>query len=296
MRNFLLSTLLITSLSLLGCTTEPTSTGDSPDEKISVVTSFYPLYFFAKEIGGNKVQILNITPAGAEPHDYEPTAKDIAAIQNSKLLILNGGGLETWSDNIQKNTDPKKTLIISVGEDLVTQADPHVWLSPTLAQKMADKIADGFIQKDSANQAYYEANTKALKMKLGDLDSQYKNSLKNCKQKNIVTSHSAFGHLATSYGFTQMPISGLSPDAEPSAKQLAEISDFAKKNDVKYIFFESLVSPKLSETVANEIGAKTLVLNPLEGLNEEELSIGKNYFTEMLSNLDNLKIALKCTK
>lgn len=296
MKKILLSTLLITSLSLLGCTTEPNPTGDSSDEKISVVTSFYPLYFFAEEIGGNKVQILNITPAGAEPHDYEPTAKDIAAIQNSKLLILNGGSLETWSDNIKKNTDPKKTLIISAGENLGNQSDPHVWLSPTLAQKMVDKIADGFTEKDPANQAYYEANSKALKIKLGNLDSQYKNSLKNCKQKNIVTSHSAFGHLATSYGLTQMPISGLSPDAEPSAKQLVKISDFAKKNNVKYIFFESLVSPKLSETVANEIGAKTLVLNPLEGLSEEELSTGKNYFTEMLSNLDNLKIALECTK
>lgn len=288
MKKTLLSTLLIATLSLLGCNMKATS----PD----VVTSFYPLYFFAEQIGGNKSQILNITPAGAEPHDYEPTAKDVAAIQDSKLLILNGIGLETWSDSIQKNTNIEKTLIISAGEGLANQSDPHVWLSPPLAQKMVDKITDAFIQIDPANQAYYKTNSKALKMKLVDLDAEYKNSLKTCKQKNIVTSHSAFGHLAKSYGFSQTPISGLSPDAEPSAKQLAEISNFAKKNNVKYIFFESLVSPKLSETVANEIGAKTLVLNPLEGLSEEELSSGKNYFTEMQANLENLKIALECTK
>lgn len=275
------------------------------DNKISVVTSFYPLYFFTSEIGGDLAHITNITPAGAEPHDYEPTAQDITQIHDSQLLVLNGGGLEAWGDSIKSEIDNKKTLVIRVGDSLTNQkfteegdtiTDPHVWLSPQLAQKMVDEITASFIKIDSKNSEYYKANAEALKLKLADLDKEYASSLKNCKQTSIVTSHSAFGYLASTYGLKQISISGLSPEAEPSAKQLTKISNFAKENSIKYIFFESLVSPKLSDTVATEIGAQTLVLNPLEGLSEDQLATGKNYITEMMANLDNLKIALECTK
>lgn len=266
------------------------------DDKIKVVTSFYPLYFFASEIGGDLAQVSNITPAGAEPHDYEPTAQDVAFIQNSKLLILNGGGFEPWGEELKENTELSETLIIGAGEDLISQNDPHVWLSLPLATQMVDRIAEGFSKIDSENQFYYQSNADDLKKNLQELDSRFRNELANCGQKSIVTSHAAFSYLAAAYGLQQMAISGLSPDAEPSAKQLAETVEFAKTNGVKYIFFESLVSPKLAETIANEVGAQTLVLNPIEGLSEGDLAAGKNYLTEMGANLDNLKIALECTK
>lgn len=307
-RNYLIKGLValiviaIVGYALINLKGEPTA---APDDKVSVVTSFYPLYFFANEIGGSLAHITNITPAGAEPHDYEPTARDIANIHDSQLLILNGGGLEAWSDDVQKDLDTAKTTVITAGQSLTNQkfqdegemlTDPHVWLSPPLTKKIVDEITAGFVEVDPGNQDYYEANAEALKVKLTYLDKEYRNSLKNCKQKSIVTSHNAFGYLAAAYGLKQVSITGLSPDEEPSARQLTEVADFARKNGVKYIFFESLVSPKLSETVANEIGAQTLVLNPLEGLSEGELAAGKNYLTEMMSNLDNLKIALECTK
>ena len=130
--------------------------------------------------------------------------------------------------------------------------------------------------------------------KLDDLDRQYRRGLANCQEKNIVTSHAAFGYLATAYGLNQVSITGLSPDAQPSPRQLADIVKFTRANNVKYIFFESLVSPKLSKTIATEIGAQTMVLNPLEGLTDEEVSQGNNYFTEMENNLANLKTALEC--
>ena len=271
--------------------------------KIEVTASFYPLYYFASQIGGDKANVLNITPAGAEPHDYEPTPSDIASIENSKLLILQGTGLEAWGKDIQSNIDPKNTTVITVGQDLMTQnvvedgnsvIDPHTWLSPTLANEMVDKILAGFIEVDPTNTAYYQANEIKLKADLATLNTEYKNGLANCVSKDIVTSHAAFGYLATTYGLTQVPISGLSPDAEPSPKQLADVADFVKKNNVKYIFFESLVSPKLSETIARETGTKTMVLDPIEGIVPEDLAKGYNYLTVMESNLKNLELVLQC--
>ena len=271
--------------------------------KLQVTTSFYPLYFFSSQIGGDKANVVNITPAGAEPHDYEPTAQDIAQIENSKLLVLNGGGLEAWGDNIQKNIDPQKTTVVIAGQNLTNQKvleneqnviDPHVWLSPQLAKEMVDKITESFIAVDSTNTEFYQANANTLKTKLDNLDSEYKQGLSSCSEKNIITSHAAFGYLATSYGLNQVSITGLSPDAEPSPAQLADIVKFAKANNVKYIFFESLISPKLANTIATEVGAKTLVLNPIEGLSNDEISQGNNYLTEMQNNLANLRTALQC--
>ncbi|MFA6183613.1 MAG: zinc ABC transporter substrate-binding protein [Parcubacteria group bacterium] len=264
------------------------------NNKINVTTSFYPLYFLTSQIGGDLVNVNNLTPAGTEPHDYELTARDIAKIKKSKLLILNGGGLEIWAESVKKNISFKNPLVVNLGEGLVSQEDPHIWLSPTLAIKMAEKISKGLIEVDSQNKSYYESNFNILKTKLVNLDSAYKASLADCQRKDIITSHSAFIYLAKDYGLRQISIAGLSPEEEPSSKQLADVTQFARDNNVKYIFFESLVSPKLSQTIAKEIGAKILILNPIEGLTEKELNQGRDYLTEMNTNLENLKIALEC--
>jgi len=270
--------------------------------KIKISASFYPVYFLAQQIAGDKADVYNITPAGAEPHDYEPTAQDMAKIENSKMIVLNGGGLEAWGDNVKQNSGNKAVIVVA-GEGLTTKiiveennkrTDPHIWLSPVLAKEMANKILAGFIQIDTENKEYYQANAQTLISKLKNLDNEYKQGLADCKNSNIITSHSAFGYLASAYGLEQVSVTGLSPDAEPSAQQLAEVVKFARDNNVKYIFFESLVSPKISDTIANEIGAKTLVLNPIEGLTNEEILQGKDYFSEMENNLANLKTALEC--
>jgi zinc transport system substrate-binding protein len=271
--------------------------------KMKVTASFYPLAFFTQQIAGDKADVTNITPSGAEPHDYEPTPKDIIDIADSKLLILLGPGLEAWGNNIKQNLDPKNTRIITVGEGIINQTvvedgqnvtDPHIWLSPPLAKQIADKIALALAQIDPANKDYYNANAEGLKAKLDELDKEYTAELQSCKQKNIVTSHAAFGYLATAYALSQVPIAGLSPDAEPSSQQLADVAKFVKKNNIKYIFFESLVSPKLSDTIATETGAKTLELNPIEGLTPDQIKNGESYVTVMEQNLTNLKIALEC--
>ncbi len=271
--------------------------------KLQITASFYPYYFFASTIGGDKIQVTNITPSGAEPHDYELNSGDLVQINSSKLLILNGS-VEPWAQKIQTDLKGKGTRVLIAGEGLFTQkvsdeegnsvTDPHIWLDPLLAKKQVLSILNALTLIDPANKNYYQENSTKLLNDLDALDSKFRIGLTSCKQKNIITSHAAFGYLAKEFGLIQNPIAGLTPDSEPSLRELGNITNFVKKNNIKYIFFESLVSPKLAETIARETGATTLVLNPLEGLTPEEKSKGENYLTVMETNLHNLEIALGC--
>lgn len=292
--------LLFVALALLlpGCLTTP----QANTTKLNVVASFYPLYYFTSQIGGDKASVTNLTPAGVEPHDYEPTPQDLVAIQNSDALILNGGQLEPWANNVTTQLSNETTVIIA-GSDLTSRemieedetiTDPHVWLSPKLAQQQVKKITLGLIQADANNSAYYLANEKKLLDQLSELDAAYTQGLAQCASNKIITAHTAFAYLANDYGLGQVAIAGLSSNAEPTPAELAEIIQFARDNTVQYIFFESLVSPKLAQTIASEVGAQTLVLNPLEGLTEEEMTADQNYFTIMQTNLENLRTALQC--
>lgn len=267
--------------------------GQMDQNKVQVTTSFYPLYFFAQQVGGSLAQVTNITPAGSEPHDYEPSPQQIAQVQTSKMLVLNGGGLEAWADKVIHNLEGKPVLIVTAGENF-QNGDPHVWLSPVLAKQEVQKILQGYQQVDPSNQNQYIQNAQTLSDQLGILDQEFRQGLQNCSQRNFVTSHTAFGYLAKQYNLNQVAISGLSPEEEPSPSELANVAAFAKENYVNTIFFESLVSPKLSETIAKEAGAKTAVLNPLEGLSDEELQSGKDYFSVMRENLSALRTALAC--
>lgn len=275
---------------------------DNSNHKLQVTTSFYPLYFFSSQIGGDMAEVKNITPTGVEPHDYEPTAQDIARIEKSDLLVLNGE-VESWGNKIKNNLQGKDIKVLLAGEGLLTKQldkdgtsiiDPHLWLDPVLAKQQVNNIANGFISIDSPNTAYYQHNQQLLGTQLDQLDHSYKTGLSNCQQRDIITSHTAFGYLAARYGLNQVAISGLSPDQEPSSQQLVTVAKYAKEHNVKYIFFESLVSPKLADTVAQEIGAQTLVLDPLEGISNDDIEQGKNYFTVMEENLKNLQTALQC--
>ncbi len=287
------------------------------DNKLQVAASFYPMYYFASEIGGDRATVRNITPSGAEPHDFEPTAKDIASIEASKLLVINGANVEAWYPKIENELKQNSVQIVVASEGLTTLEgtdehehegeehsagepeehiqDPHVWLNPVLAQKEVEKIRDGFIAADPSGEAYYNANTQSLLERLQSLDKKYREGLASCEREDIVTSHTAFAYLAKEYGLHQVAISGLSTSAEPSTQELAEVAQFAREHQVKYIFFESLISPKLSETIATEIGAETLVLDPIEGIPDDEMAQGKNYFTVMEDNLTNLQTALACS-
>jgi zinc transport system substrate-binding protein len=302
-RNFLIGVFVLLAVLVVGFLVYNQDRGSS--NKLKVMASFYPLQYFASEVGGSRVEVVNVTPAGSEPHDYEPTPQDVAKLQDAKLVIVNGAGLEPWFDKI-KEALKGKVVIASEGldlkkgvpeegeEDTGDMKDPHVWLNPILAKSLVDKILAGFVSADPGNKTVYEQNAQNLKERLDTLDQSFREGLTTCIKKDFITSHAAFAYLASQYGLNQVSISGISPEEEPSAQQLAEVADFARKNDVKYIFFETLVSPKLSETIASEIGAKTLVLDPIEGLSDDDITQGKNYFTVMESNLNNLQTALEC--
>lgn len=277
---------------------------DSPtlSGKLNVVASFYPLEEFTRQVTGDNADITTITPAGAEPHDYEPTPQDIVNLQKAKVFFYNGSGVESWAAKAVADlkTAGVTTLNMSDQFSLLQNAedtntsDPHIWLSPVNAQREVQIIADAVRKADPTNALLYQANADRYRQQLADLDQQYRLGLSDCSQKDIVTSHAAFAYLAKEYGLNQVSVAGLSPDEEPSPKQLADVTAFARAHNITYIFFETLVSPKLAETVAREVGAKTLVLNPLEGLSDAERAAGDNYITVMQNNLTNLRTALQC--
>ena len=171
--------------------------------------------------------------------------------------------------------------------------DPHVWLAPMNAKAQMKNILDGLVKADPKNKDYYQKNFDTYSKKLDDLDAKYKAELSKTTKKDIIVSHEAFGYLCKAYGLNQVGIEGLSPDSEPDAAKMKEVSEFAKKNNVKYIFFEELISPKVSETIAKEVGAKTEVLSPIEGLTDEQIKDGQDYFSIMERNLTNILAALK---
>ncbi len=259
--------------------------------KLRISTSIYPLFFFTSELTGNNTLVQNLTPAGIEPHDYEPGPRDIAGIESSQLLVLNGGSLETWVNRVG-SLGNVRTIV--TGEGLFQGSDPHIWLAPPLAKKQVEKILLSLITIDSFNRSTYEIRAQILENKLDDLNRKFSQGLKDCQRRDFITSHSAFSYLASTYHLSQIAISGLSPDEEPSLKKLTEIATLAKAKNIKVIFFETLVSPKLAQVIAGETGAQTAVLNPIEGLTDAEMKAGKNYFTIMEDNLSNLRAALSC--
>jgi zinc transport system substrate-binding protein len=280
------------------------SSRKSVNGKLQITASFYPMYFFASQIGGDKADVVSITPASAEPHDYEPTTQDLVRIENSNMLVLNGGTLETWGNKI-KNQLFTNVLVVTAGEGLVnkqlsengqTITDPHIWLDPVLAKKEVAAIEKGFEKIDPKDASYFQANAEKLNSELDALNTEYSRAFISCKLKDFVTSHAAFGYLGARYGINQIAISGISPDEEPSTQKLVKITNLIKAKNIKVIFFESLVSPKLSETIASETGAEAMVLNPTEGLTKDEVQSGQNYLTIMRQNLNNLQIALQCQK
>jgi zinc transport system substrate-binding protein len=263
--------------------------------KVRVTASFYPVAEFARQVGGDKVDVSTLVKPGVEPHDYDPTPQDLKGLYSSRLFVYNGAGLEKWLDRVKPDLKDNNvaTVDASTGIEL-RPMDPHIWLDPVLAQKEVDNISAGLQKVDPSNASYYQARAKDYKTQLATLDSSYRSGLAQCTRHDIVTSHQAFGYLGSRYGLDVLAISGLSPDEEPTPQQLGDAATFAREHQVKYIFFETLVSPKLSETLAKEVGAQTLVFNPLEGLTDDEIAAGDNYVTVQQENLKNLRIALDC--
>lgn len=267
----------------------------SESSRKQIVASFYPLAYMAERIGGEYVDVLNLTPAGSEPHDFDPSPRDIAALQNAQVFIYNGVGLEARAPRVISELTKNGVRVIdaSGGLELIIN-DPHVWLDPILVKQQVKNVANIFAEVDSEHGAVYQRNADVYIQELEKLHQDFTAGLSSCKRSDIVTSHAAFAYLAKRYNLSVISIAGLSPDSEPSPSRLAEISRFVRLKGVTHIFFEILVSPKIAETIAKETGAQALSLNPLEGLTDEEILQGKNYISVQRENLQALKIALDC--
>lgn len=282
-------------LLLTSCTTGKKANNDEGEKPI-VYASFYPLYFLADEIGKDNIDLRIVIPNGTEPHDYEPSVKQLNDIEKADIFIYNGAGLESWADKLlEAIIDEKK--IISASEEVELNkidgvADPHIWLDPYNMDKIGKRIKEGFIALDSKNKEEYENNYKELSGKLRKLDNDYSMALKDKKKDKILVSHAAFGYMADRYKFDQIPVAGISPEQEPSPKTIANIIDLAKKNEIKYIFLETLASPKTVSVIAEEANLEILTLNPIAGLTEEEQKNGEDYISIMEKNIESLKKAL----
>ena len=270
-------------------------------QEINVAASFYPLSEFASRIGGKYVNVINITPAGSEPHDYEPTPMDIKKVYMSNLFIFNGAGVDPWAEKMENHLKKKgivvlkmMNLIASGNDQYINNHDPHIWLDPVIAKGMVEAISRSLQSMDPEHAQYYKNRTNVFIEQLNQLDRDYAHGLASCKLHDIVTSHAAFNYLSKRYGFKAYSIAGLSPEEEPSPKTMAQLITLVKDKQIKYIFFERLVNSKLSETIAREAGAKTLVLDPIEGLTQKEISSGKDYLSIMQANLKNLRQAMEC--
>lgn len=271
------------------------------NEGLHVTASYYPLYDFARQVGGSFVTVTNMTPAGAEPHDFEPTAQALARAHDAPVFLYSGASLEPWAPKFvggYKGTvikaDTGLKLRSGQDEDGHQAVDPHFWLDPVLAQQIVDTIADGLSRADPSHGQQYQHNALVYKQKLIQLDKAYQEGLRQCGQRTIIVSHQSMGYVASRYHLNVEAVAGLSPDSEPSAARLAELASIVKREGIQYVFFESLVSPRLADTIAKETGAKTLVLDPIEGLTNEAQKAGSSYVSLQYQNLANLRRALAC--
>nr|WP_319487316.1 metal ABC transporter substrate-binding protein [uncultured Caproiciproducens sp.] len=274
-------------------------------KKLKVYTSFYAMYDFTKKVGGDKIDVTNLVPAGTEPHDWEPATTDVVNLEKADILVYNGASMESWVEKVLGSLQNKNLTAVeaSKGLDLMaghaeegeetTKYDPHVWLSPENAKKEMENIKNALVQADAANKNTYESNYEKYAAQFDELDQEYKTAATSFTSKDIIVAHQAFGYLCKAYGLNQIAIEGLTADSEPDPARMSEIIKFAKEHKVKTIFFEDLVSPKVAETIAKAVGAKTATFNPLEGLTDEEQSKGLEYVSVMKQNLQTLKDALK---
>jgi zinc transport system substrate-binding protein len=266
--------------------------------RLAVAASFYPLYEFAVQVGGDRVAVRNLVPAGVEPHDHELTPRDVAGINASRVLIYNGAGFEPWVQRLVPQL-PARVVRVNASEGIALRIaggapDPHVWLDPILAQRQVDNIAAGLSRADPDGRPRYEAGAAAYREKLQALHERIRRALAPCSKRVFVASHDAFAYFAARYGLRAVTISGLEPEAEPTPAKLREILRIVRQHDIRVIYYETLVSPRVAATIAREVGARTLVLNPVEGLTTAEIRQGRGYLSIMDENARNLAQGLDC--
>lgn len=299
MNRLTLAVMVLTPI-LSSCSNGPSNASGSP----TVVTAFYPIQEAASRAGGDAVQVINLTPPGAEPHDLELTPDGVEEIQSADLVLYLGGNFQPAVDDALAGAEGETVDLLAGLETLPPPAaeaeegltvDPHVWLAPPLYAEMVGEVADALVKIAPDDASTIAANASEFQDEINVLDREYREGLATCERDTIVTNHAAFGYLAHAYGLVQEPISGVSPEAEPSPARLAELKDLVDREGITTIFTEELVSPEVAQALADEAGVRTAVLATLEGLTEEERAAGDDYLSLMRDNLATLEAALGCS-
>jgi zinc transport system substrate-binding protein len=283
------------------CRTDPSDQATSAG--LDVVAAFYPVQEAADRVGGKLVDVIDLTAPGVEPHDLELTPDQVEAIATADIVLYLGEGFQpAVQDAIGDAEGVTVDLLAGLptveppsGSEEGLTVDPHVWLDPVLYVQMVDEVRAGLARAAPEDAATFRTNADAFAREVSGLDGDYRTGLATCERSLFVTNHAAFGYLADEYGLTQEAITGLAPDAEPSAERLAELKDLVERDGVTTIFTEDLVSPKVAETLAEEAGVQTAVLHTIEGLTDDEVAAGDDYGSQMRENLSTLRMALGCS-
>lgn len=301
---------VVLPLTMIGCAASGDGAADSTRPGlVQIATAAYPFQFIAERVSGAHGVVSNLTKPGAEPHDLELTPRQVASIASADLVIYERGFQPVVDEAVAQSENPHvldtTTVVPLKAHDdqegsldghehqaVAAGLDPHVWLNPLNVTTIADSVAERLAAIDPARAAAYRANARRLDRQLKDLDLRFRAGLASCERTEFITTHAAFGYLADRYGLTQIPISGLSPDAEASPARIAEVHQEAQAHGITTIFFETLVSPAVAEAVAGDLGLVTDVLDPVEGVTAE--SRGADYLTVMAANLAALRKANSC--
>ena len=308
MKNKFIIVLLALTIILTSCGREKEKT----DDKIEITTSFYPLYDFSQKIGGDRVRVSNLLKSG-NAHGWEPNTKDMKEILGADVIFINGAGFESWVEGIEKSNPDLNIVDTSLNIDLIEleednhedhdheghdhgDHDPHIWLSLDNAISQMELIKESLITLDGDNKDYYEGNFQREKDKILDLKARYQEELAPYKGKHFIVPHEAFGYLARDYGLKQEALEGINSESEPNIRQVKEIVDLCKEKEISTIFYEYGASSKIAETIAEEVGGKVLALTTLEVVDKADIDQGKDYFSLMEMNLENLLEGLRDKK
>lgn len=289
--------IIILCLLIVGCLSQPTQ----KEDKLTVVVTLYPYEEFAKEIGKEKIEVINLLKDGASPHGFELVPSQISQIENADIFLYNGFGIDVWAEKVKTTSSIKmsntKGIKILENEDEHEREeslyDPHIWMDPSNVKIIVDKIESELSNKDPANKEYYKKNAQDYKQKLDELDTKIKKKVATFSTKEYVAFHPAYNYFNKRYGLEYAATIEEFAGDEPSAQEMAEIIEIAKEHNVKVIFSEPQLDPRIATAIAKEVNAEVSVLNPLESITSQERKEGKNYLTIMEENVNALEKALK---
>ena len=289
-----------------GCNSSGHAVAES-SHKIKVITTLFPIYDFVKNVGKDKVEVSLLLPPGVEAHSFEPKPTDIVKINEADLFVYTGKFMEPWAAEVIKGVSNKNLIVVdaSQGTKMIPgvfhdadepagSLDPHIWLDFDNAKIMVNNIMQGLQAKDASNKDFYKEKADEYNKKLTEIDTEYRTTLAPYKGKKIIYGgHYAFGYLARRYDLIYLAAQGVSPDAEPTANDLAKLVEQIKKDHIKYVYYEELTSPKIAETIANETNAKMLLLNAAHNLTRDQFEHGISFLDILKEDLANLKVGLQ---